>query len=175
MSKANLPAPYFLKAGYLMANRDATLVRTVLGNCVAVAVFDRANRFGGMHHFVFPATDQPDRATPQYGNVGLPALFRTMLSLGAERDSLVAQIIGGAECPCFDDESLGEKNVRLARRVLERLRVPVVSEDTGGERGRKVVYHTGTNETAIFKVDNLRDGDWFRPGMDLRFATDPRR
>ena len=174
MTKMNLPTPYFLKAGYLMANRDATLVRTVLGNCVAVAVFDRANRFGGMHHFVFPSTDQADRATPQYGNVGLPALFRTMLDMGAERESLVAQIIGGAECPCFDDESLGIKNVQVAREVLKRLSVPVVSEDTGGERGRKVVYHTGTNETAIFKVDNLRDNDWFRPGTDLRFVYDAR-
>lgn len=164
-----LPAQFFLKPGYAMANRDASVVRAVLGNCVAVTFFDRQNCFGGMNQFVFPKTDRREDMTAQYGNVGIRALFRMLIEMGAARGEIVAQIIGGAECRLFDDGSLGERNVNVARVILGQLGIPVVSEDVGGTMGRKIIYHTGTNETAVFKVDSLRNNDWFQPGMDLRY------
>ncbi len=165
----HLPTQFFLKPGYVMANPEATIVRTVLGNCVAVTFFDQNNRFGGINQFVFPNTDRREDMTPQYGNVGIRALYRLLMDMGASRGSLVAQIVGGAECHYFDDNTLGLQNVNLARVVLDQLRVPVISEDVGGSLGRKVLYHSGTNEMAVFKVDNIRKSDWFAPGMDLRY------
>ncbi len=164
-----LPTQFFLKPGYAMANREASVIRAVLGNCVAVTFFDRNNCFGGMNQFVFPKTDRREDMTAQYGNVGIRALFRMLLDMGANRDGLVAQIIGGSECRIFNDDGLGLQNIHLARGVLEKLGVPVVSEDVGGSMGRKVIYHTGTNEMAVFKVDSLRQSDWFKTGMDLRY------
>ncbi len=162
---------YFLKPGYLVANTDDTIVRTVVGNCVAVTIFDRHQRFGGINHFIYPATRERRKATPQYGNVAIPALFKLLLNLGANRGHLEAQIFGGAYNRDLDDENLGEKNLAQARRMLIDLRVPVVSEDVGGSRGRKIVYHTGTNETAVIKVDRIRDNDWYLPSPDPFFAA----
>lgn len=164
-----LPTQFFLKPGYAMANYDASVIRSVLGNCVAVTFFDRNQCFGGMNQFVFPKTNRREDMTAQYGNVGIRALFRMLLEMGANREAMVAQIIGGSECRIFNDEGLGAQNIQLARVILEQLRVPVVSEDVGGSMGRKVIYHSGTNEMAVFKVDSLRNSDWFKPGMDLRY------
>ncbi len=164
-----LPTQFFLKPGYAMANHEASIIRAVLGNCVAVTFFDRNNCFGGMNQFVFPKTTCREDMTAQYGNVGIRALFRMLVDMGASRENLVAQIIGGSECKIFNDEGLGEQNVALARGVLAQLKVPVISEDVGGRMGRKVIYHSGTNEMAVFKVDTLRRCDWFKPGMDLRY------
>lgn len=164
-----LPTQFFLKPGYVMANHEATIVRTVLGNCVAVTFFDMDHRFGGINHFVFPAAGRPEDRTPQYGNIGIQALYKMLLGMGASRESIVAQIVGGSECHILDDSGLGVQNVALARSVLKKLQVPVISEDVGGGMGRKVLYHSGTNEMAVFKVDNLRKSDWFAPGMDLRY------
>lgn len=164
-----LPTQFFLKPGYVMANQDATIVRMVLGNCVAVTFFDQDNRFGGINQFVFPKTERREDMTPQYGNVGIRALFKMLVDMGASRDSMVAQIVGGSECHVINDDNLGLKNVDLARLVLQQLRVPIISEDVGGSMGRKVLYHSGTNEMAVFKVDSLRKSDWFAPGMDLRY------
>ncbi len=166
-----LPTQFFLKPGYAMANHEASVIRAVLGNCVAVTFFDRDNCFGGMNQFVFPKTEKREDMTAQYGNIGIRALFRMLLEMGANRQGMVAQIIGGAECKVFNDDNLGLQNIRLARTVLEQLRVPVVSEDVGGSMGRKVIYHSGTNEMAVFKVDSLRNSDWFMPGMDLRYDS----
>lgn len=164
-----LPTQFFLKPGYAIANRDAYMVRAVLGNCVAVTFFDRSNCFGGVNQFIFPKTTNRENATTQYGNVGIRALFRTLLDMGANRSDLVAQIVGGSECHIFNDEELGWQNINLARTVLSQLGVPVVSEDVGGKMGRKIIYHTGTNEMAVFKSESLRDSDWFKPGMDMRY------
>lgn len=164
-----LPTQFFLKPGYAMANQEASVIRAVLGNCVAVTFFDKHSCFGGMNQFVFPRTTRREDMTAQYGNVGIRALFKMLVEMGADRERMVAQIIGGSECQLFNDEGLGEQNVQLARGVLAQLKVPVVSEDVGGSMGRKVIYHSGTNEMAVFKVDSLRNSDWFRPGMDLRF------
>ncbi|MCC8191212.1 MAG: chemotaxis protein CheD [Planctomycetes bacterium] len=169
VDNAYLPTQFFLKPGYAMANRNATVIRTVLGNCVAVTVFDRNNHFGGMNQFVFPKTDRLEDMTAQFGNVGIRALFQMLMDMGASRDGLVAHIVGGSQCRLFNDGDLGSQNIRLARHILEKLRVPVVSEDVGGSMGRKVIYHSGTNEMAVFKVDSLRNHDWFRPGMDVRY------
>ena len=164
-----LPTQFFLKPGYAMANHEASVIRAVLGNCVAVTFFDRNQCFGGMNQFVFPKTTCREDMTAQYGNVGIRALFKMLLDMGANRSGLVAQIIGGSECRIFNDDGLGSQNVSLARAVLAQLNVPVVSEDVGGTMGRKVIYHSGTNEMAVFKVDSLRNSDWFRPGMDMRY------
>lgn len=164
-----LPTQFFLKPGYVMANQEATIVRTVLGNCVAVTFFDQANRFGGINQFVFPKTKEPDDMTPQYGNVGIRALLKMLTDMGASRDRLVAQIVGGAECQLKDDGGLGSQNVQFARGLLQKMEIPIISEDVGGSLGRKVLYHSGTNEMAVFKVDNIRKSDWYLPGMDLRF------
>ncbi|MDR1534918.1 MAG: chemotaxis protein CheD [Planctomycetota bacterium] len=164
-----LPSQFFLKPGYAMASREASVFRTVLGNCVAVTFFDRSNRFGGMNQFVFPKTSRREDMTAQYGNVGIRALFKMLIDMGAARQRLVAHIVGGSRCGIFNDDDLGSKNIQLARVMLEQLKVPVISEDVGGGMGRKVIYHSATNEMITFKVNSLRNCDWFKPGMDLRY------
>jgi chemotaxis protein CheD len=119
---------------------------------------------------VFPKTNCREDMTAQYGNVGIRALFKMLLDMGANRSTLVAQIIGGAERKNWNDDGLGSKNIALARGILAQLGVPVVSEDVGGTMGRKIIFHSSTNEMAIFKVDSLKNSDWFKPGMDLRYG-----
>lgn len=162
---------YFLKPGYLLVNPEDTLVRAVLGNCVAVTIFDRHNRFGGINHFVFPSTGDRAKATAQFGNVAIAALYRMLKDLGARPRSLVAQILGGAIPDQLHDESLGQQNVDLARKMLKKFDIPIISEDTGGYLGRKILYHTGTNEVVTIKGQTIRREDWFLPGEDLRFRT----
>ena len=56
---------------------------------------------------------------------------------------------------------IAKGNVSMAKKVLARHDFAIVSEDAGGNMGRKVVYNSLTNEAIIYKVQNLRRGDWF--------------
>ena len=161
---------YYLKPGHILLNQQDTIMRTTLGNSVVVVIYDKLNRIGGMTHFIKPATRNRRNATAQYGNVAVGALCRMLRDIGGRSEDMVAQIIGGACNASVRDRGLGRKNVQVAREVLFRFGIPVISEDTGGLLGRKVIYHSGTNEVMVYKVDKVRDYEWFRPKDNLLYA-----
>jgi len=154
---------YFLRPGYIYISRMPTLISTVLGSCVAVAMWDKKREYGGMNHFLYPATHNPGEATAQYGNVAVKALVRLFIEEGSENRNLEAQIFGGAHLAESSGEMLEicRQNVDICRQVLMKHKIPVVSEDVGGTRGRKVVYNSLTNDVAVFRVEKLRESDWY--------------
>jgi chemotaxis protein CheD len=156
-----------------MAHHQPMLVRFVLGTCVAVTLYDTRQGFGGANVFLWPQPGRKDRSTATFGNVAVPGLARIMHRMGSRRRFLEAQILGGGTPPerfgeprrwWRSEKDLGADNVRAARAMLKRLRIPVVSEDVGGCKGRKIIYNTQSNETVIIKVDSIRDTDWLRYG-----------
>lgn len=153
-------AGYYLEPGYIYFSRQPTTIRAVLGSCVAVCLWDPVQGVGGMNHYLYPSTRERRKATPKYGNVAIAALVRLMDEAGSVRTDLEAQIFGGAVGGKGSDERLGTRNVEVARRMLTRKGIAVVSEDTGGQRGRKVVFDLATGEVAVFKVQKIRDTDW---------------
>lgn len=160
-SEKPVPLDYFLKPGYIYLPEKPTVISTVLGSSVSVSLFDRVTGTGGMSHFLFPVSKQPEKGTALYGNIAVATLVRMMLENGSSLPHLEAQIFGGAFNPEVCDRDIGRDNLRMARSILARKRVRIVSEDVGGELGRKIVFNTHTCEIITLKVDRLRDSDWF--------------
>lgn len=52
------------------------------------------------------------------------------------------------------------ENVRVARRILARRGISVVSEDVGGSLGRKVIFDISNGEIAVLKIRQVRRSDW---------------
>jgi len=155
------PLDYFLQPGYILVTAKPTLISAVLGSCVAVCIYDRKRKLGGMNHFQLPATKDLEKATARYGNAATFALIRMMLQQGSKIKHLEAQLFGGAHNSEVSPENIGQKNIRAAKKILAKARVKLVSEDVGGQKGRKIVFNTGNNEVAVLKVDRLRKEDWY--------------
>lgn len=154
------PIDYYLDPGHIYFSGAPTAIRTVVGTCVAVCLWDKTLKYGGMSHFQCPMTRDPGKATAKYGNVATVELVRMMEHAGCNRESLVAQILGGARAEGASGRDIGEQNVAMARKVLARKAVPILSEDVGGTMGRKLVFNTGTGELAVLKVHRIRQSDW---------------
>lgn len=152
---------YFLDPGYIFVPKKPTIVSMVLGSCVSVCLYDAKRKAGGINHFQFPHTNERQNATARYGNVATITLIRMMLNDGSKRKHLEAQILGGANHPDVCTKNIGRQNIMIARKILAKERISIVSEDVGGERGRKVVFNTHTNEMAVIKVEKLRSADWY--------------
>ncbi len=152
---------YFLEPGYIFLATQPAVISGVLGSCVAVCIYDARRKIGGMNHFRYPVTRNKAEATALYGNVATLTLIRMMRNEGSKIKHLKAQIIGGAYNPEISSQNIGRENIHIARQVLRQHRVAVISEDVGGQQGRKVVFNTHVNELAVMKVDRLRAGDWF--------------
>jgi chemotaxis protein CheD len=131
----------YLHAGQLVAAATPTAVTTVLGSCVSVCLHDPVSRVGGMNHFLLPLHVDRERS-PRFGTVAVPALVEAVVQAGAARARLVAKVFGGASviAAMSCGRRLGEENARLALRLLEEARIPVLDHDVGGGRGRKLVF-----------------------------------
>jgi chemotaxis protein CheD len=114
-----------------------------------------------MNHFQLPYIQEKHRATARYGNVATSALIQMMIDDGSELKHLEAQIFGGAYNPKISPKDIGRRNVIVARKILLKKSVPVVSEDVFGEKGRKIILDTNTNEVVVLEVGKLRKKDWY--------------
>jgi len=136
----------YLHPGQVFASGEGALVTTVLGSCVSVCLWDPASRVGGMNHYVLPRLVASDSASPRFADIAMRELVQHVLRLGARRSTLEAKVFGGA---CLSPATgargkphLGEQNVSRALAVLQDERIRVVAADTGGGRGRKLMFST---------------------------------
>lgn len=151
---------YFVEPGYIYVSRQPTVVATVLGSCVAVCLWDRVLKAGGMNHFLYPRATDAAGATPRYGNAATIGLVRMLLSGGSNVEHLEAQIFGGGRAEGTTGDDIGRANVEVARKVLARRGIPILSEDVGGTMGRKIVFDLATGEVFVVKVHRIRKTDW---------------
>lgn len=159
MSAAASPAPrdgdlhqVFLVPGSMFCSTEPSIVTTVLGSCISLCLWDVANRAGGMNHYVLPH-GPADEVSLRYGDVAIDALWRAMERLGATRRSVRAKIFGGAGVlPFGGDETVGERNVRLAMKWLGDRGIPLMSAHTGGAFGLQIRFNTGDGGVSVRQI-----------------------
>jgi len=152
---------YLLRPGYIYLPDRPTSISTVLGSSVAVSLYDRSMKLGGISHFLFPYISSREKTTAQYGNIAVLTLVRMMVNNGSKIINLEAQIFGGAFNLKYSERDMGHDNSRAAQQILIRKKIKIVSRDIGGELGRKIIFNTGTSEIVILKVEQLRKSDWY--------------
>ncbi|MBU8850141.1 MAG: chemotaxis protein CheD [Desulfobacterales bacterium] len=152
---------YFLQPGYIFGPDNSVTISTVLGSSVSVYIYDRKNRIGGMNHFQLPYMATKGKTTALYGNVATITLIKIMGAREFPKKFFEAQIFGGAYNSKKSNKNIGRENIDIARQILLQNKISIISEDVGGEKGRKVVSNISTNEVAVLKVDTLREKDWY--------------
>lgn len=151
---------YYIKPGFMYLATEPTIISAVLGSCVSVCLYNNKLKIAGMNHFMLPAIYDKNKATAIYGNVATITLIRMMLKNGSDKNDIEAQIFGGAFNKNVSPKDIGELNITIAKKTLIKEKIKITSEDTGGEKGRKLVFDTATNEIAVIRVDKLRKKDW---------------
>ena len=67
-----------------------------------------------------------------------------------------AKMAGGAHMFNFNSSNntltIGEKNVKVCKETLFKLRIPIVSSDVLGTCGRTIIFDTTTNKLKIKSV-----------------------
>jgi len=145
----------YLRAGQVAAFREPRAISTVLGSCVAVCLWDLEQGIGGMNHYLLPDWADAADTSARFGNVALERLLDQLVRLGARLSQLRAKVFGGASVLASarpGAEPLGAQNVRLARNLLGFAGIPIVAEDTGGEHGRRLVFHTADGQAWIKRL-----------------------
>jgi chemotaxis protein CheD len=135
----------YLLPGQLHAGAEPFQVRTILGSCVSICLWDKRQRAGGMNHFLLPASRDGEPASLRFADVATHTLIETLRRLGCRPPNLRAKIFGGSamfQNPDRYAASLGARNVAAALDLMKTAGIPVSAKDTGGSYGRKIVFNT---------------------------------
>jgi len=134
---------YFLNSGELIFSSESCVVKTILGSCVGVAVYDPMLKIGGLCHYLLPEGPDGNRSS-RYGDTALPHLLARFHAAGSKKKDLRSWIIGGALLlEAHEIFFVGDRNADYAENYLREREIRVVENQTRGYRGRKVMFHTG--------------------------------
>ena len=139
---------HFLYPSTLFASKEPYVINTILGSCIAVCLFDPVLKIGGMNHYMLPNWSGNDLVSPKYGNIAIEKLIEKMLLLGSKKSNLTAKVFGGGDLISPEKNSLyiGDRNTKVAEIMLVEHKIPIIASSTGGNRGRKILFYTGTGE-----------------------------
>lgn len=135
----------YVHPGQSFHSATPTAITTILGSCVSVCLFDPHAGIGGITHYILPRPLSAANTMPaeKLGTLAVPQLYEALLAAGARARSIQAKVFGGASMYARNGgRDLGAENAAVGKAALLDLRVPIVGEDIGGERGRKLLFHS---------------------------------
>ena len=129
------------------------VLRTILGSCVAICIYDRMKKIGGMAHILLPVNVKRSITPEKYADTAIPLMVKTLMQEGAKKENLSAKITGGASMFKFGSNvilgQIGERNIEQTKLELQKLGIPIVMEDVGGNLGRVIDFFL---EDGLMKV-----------------------
>lgn len=137
--------------GEIAVARGEGQLRTLLGSCLGLALYDRPSKVGALGHIVLPDSLGRSEHPGKFADTAIPAMITRMQELVDGRLRLQAKLAGGANmfAVANDGCTVGAKNMQAVERILEHLRIPVVSRHCGGNQGRKMTFDLATGAVTI--------------------------
>lgn len=148
---------HFLYPSTIYIKNKPTIIKTVLGSCVAVCLWDKLNHFGGMNHYMLPFWNGKGLASPKYGNIAINKLVENMITLGSRRNNIVAKVFGGGEVIETDiaNFKIGKRNIIIASEILREEKITILDESTDGNLGRKIEFNTYNGQVLMKYIKKI--------------------
>ena len=123
---------------YIVTGKKSQVLEAHLGTCVGVSICDRHANVGGLIHFLLPEPNGTGRAwqPAAYATTGLPLFIQALRDAGASKDDLEVCLAGGALVGPFSENDLilniGGRTTETVEEILNRERIPICKNETGG-------------------------------------------
>jgi chemotaxis protein CheD len=153
---------HFIQIAELKVVPSPDVLKTVVGSCIALCLWDGEGRKGGMVHIMLPARGAAsDASEGKFADTAVSALLDAMKHKGSPKSRLVAFIVGGASIFGRPGrtwmQSVGMQNYESVRRQLRERSIPVRMEEVGGTSGRRVVLNCADGQISVTTLGN---GKW---------------
>ena len=140
-----------LGVGDIVVSREPVILKTILGSCVAVCLWDKKLRSGGLNHCLLPQDPGASEKPSNYCFSSVDMLVETMIKQGSNKSNLCAKVFGGGKVMSVLSRSfnIGEENVSMAKKKLSGHGIPVISEFTLDNQGLGLLFYTNTGKVFI--------------------------
>jgi chemotaxis protein CheD len=152
--------------GEFFVHDEDLLITTTLGSCIAVCLWDRERRIGGMNHFMLPdggpaGSGARGEASGRYGDFAMDLLIGELVKRGASRQAMEAKVFGGgAVIEGMHSMNVGERNTQFAFDYLRTERIPVLSKDVLEIYPRKVCFLPASGKAMVKRLAPAHAEQW---------------
>lgn len=121
-------------------------LRTFVGSCIGVAIYNRRRRVGALAHIMLPESNGRSGQPGMYADTAIPEMVRRLNNLcNREPTHWSAKLAGGAKMFLLQsDMTIGEQNIVATKRILKELNIPVRASCCGGSKGRRLCLDIST-------------------------------
>ena len=129
-------------ADMAVCSGDDAVTTLGLGSCIGIAIRDPGTGVGGLVHIMLPDSKEIRNNTnrPKFADTGIEDLVDAIVKKGAQMFSFGS----GNEAM-----RVGDRNAAASRKKLSELKIPLLSEDTGENYGRTVIFYPKTGDYVI--------------------------
>lgn len=133
--------------GQMDTVRTPDTLKTTLGSCVGLVLYDPKTDVFGMAHIMLPKSESTTTAAQagKYADTAIPALIAKMLTPASEAKRLRAKVAGGANMfPNIaiqkNTEALqvGNQNIESTLEIIKSMGIVILGSDLGGTQGREL-------------------------------------
>ena len=150
-----------VRIGAMEVAKNPKVLKTVLGSCVALILYDKSSRIGGMAHIFLPRKKPESVGEPdsKYADTAVPALLDAVVELGARRQNIFAFMVGGGNIfkPLKKTTlpTVAELNVQVTQESIKEHRIPLLGCDVGRDKGCKVSFDLSTGDMVIVDLKQM--------------------
>ncbi|MCD6569266.1 MAG: chemotaxis protein CheD [Deltaproteobacteria bacterium] len=130
------------------------LVTYALGSCLGVTMYDPVACVAGMIHCMLPLSKvDPAKVAKMpcmFVDTGVPALFKAISELGAQKDRMVIKVAGCGQI--LGDNKLfkiGERNYTVLRKILWKNNMLIAGELVAGNDSETMFIEVSTGRVVV--------------------------
>lgn len=139
--------------GQIRVSADpATLQAIALGSCIALVVYERKKRIGGIAHIMLPGKSPSMKKRTRYAEDAIEELLVSTKKMGAEIDDVEISVVGGANV--LQEGDIPERVLESVLDCLKKLRVELVGMRVGGIERRSAFLDTVSGDVFYTEGDS---------------------
>jgi len=148
----------FLMPGEFYFGNDCRSVKTLLGSCVAITMWSKSLKLGGMCHYKLPRrlTSPSTQLDGSYGEEAMLLFMQNMSRFMLKPADMTVGVFGAgnmfSSVVKSNEKSIGMQNIKLAHQLLKKLDFSIAHESLGGNVSRKISFDL---ITGVVKVQSL--------------------
>jgi chemotaxis protein CheD len=158
-----IPANVYLQPGEIFISDKPVVVKTVLGSCISVTMFNSRLRLGAICHGLLPECDKmngcncdSDEAI-RYVDCSIINMLEQFHSFGILNGEIEVKMFGGADMfkPIRGKPNrmnVGKQNIKAAFKVMGDANLRLIASDIGGPSGRALIFVPNTGEVFLKRL-----------------------
>jgi len=141
----------FLQPGEYWFGCENTRIRTLLGSCVAITLWNAKRKLGTMCHIMLPhrgLNKSLQSLDGRYANEAMALMLKDIKRAGCRPVDFEAKLFGGGSMLSSSSTGmlLAERNIEAARQLIKQNGLSLVAEHIGGRGHRQLRFDIATGE-----------------------------